>query len=49
MIVISEHWLWPFELHRLGEVHLDFEGVGQADRRLGMRTVMLAGNVVVLG
>ena len=21
VIVVSEHWLWPFELHRLQEVH----------------------------
>ena len=34
VMVISEHWLWPYELHRLGEVHADFDGVGVADRRL---------------
>ena len=34
VMVILEHWLWPFELHRLGEVHPDFDGVGVADRRL---------------
>ena len=40
--------MWPFEMHRLKEVHPDFDGVGIADRRL-QRTVMLAGDVVVLG
>ncbi len=34
IIVISEHWLWPFELHRLNEIHPDFTGYGQADARL---------------
>ena len=35
VFVLSEHWLWPFELHRLGEVHPDFSEVGRADSRLG--------------
>ena len=26
--------MWPFELHRLGEVHPDFDGVRVADRSL---------------
>ena len=34
IIIISEHWLWPFELHRLNEIHPDFHGHGQADSRL---------------
>ena len=34
IIVISEHWLWPFELHRLNEIHPDCIGHGQADARL---------------
>lgn len=34
IIVISEHWLWPFELHRLNEIHPEFIGYGQADARL---------------
>ena len=34
VMVISERWLWPFELHRLGEVHPDFDGVGVTGRRL---------------
>ena len=33
-IVISEHWLWPFELHRLNEIHPDYCGHGLADSRL---------------
>ena len=34
VIILSEHWLWPFELHRLKETHPDFMGWGQADSRL---------------
>ena len=34
IIVISEHWLWPFELHRLNEIHPDYCGHGLADSRL---------------
>ena len=34
VIVISEHWLRPFEMHRLKEVHPDFHVVGIANRRL---------------
>ena len=34
IIVISEHWLWLFELHRLSDIHPDFHGHGQADSRL---------------
>lgn len=37
IIVISEHWLWPFELHRLNEIHPDFQGHGQSDSRLSSR------------
>ena len=31
ILVLSEHWLWPYELHRLGEIHDDFEAFGNAD------------------
>ena len=31
---VSEHWLWPFELHKLQEVHPEFSGTGKADDRL---------------
>ena len=34
VIVVSEHWLWPFELHRLQEVHPEFSGTGKADAQL---------------
>ena len=34
ILVLSEHWLWPYELHKLGEIHDDFEAFGNADSRL---------------
>ena len=34
VVILSEHWLWPYELYKLGEIHPDFHGVGNADRRL---------------
>ena len=34
VIIISKHWLWPFELHQLEEIHPDFTCWSQADSRL---------------
>ena len=34
VVILSEHWLWPFELHMLDEIHPDFSGLGNADSRL---------------
>lgn len=34
VVVLSEHWLWPFELYQLQDVHPDYTGWGQADSRL---------------
>ncbi len=36
--VLSEHWLWPFDLHRLNEIHPDYRGHGQSDSRLTSRS-----------
>ena len=38
IIVLSEHWLWPFDLYKLDEVHPDFTGLGHADSRLSEET-----------
>lgn len=34
IIIVSEHWLWPFELNRLNEIDPDFISYGHADSRL---------------
>ena len=34
VIVLSEHWLWPYELHKLDEFNSEYQGLGKADPRL---------------
>ena len=34
IIVLSEHWLWPYELHRLNEIHPDYSAAAISDKRL---------------
>ena len=34
MIVIAEHWLWPFELSKLDCIVPGFVGIGCSDARL---------------
>ena len=34
VMIISEHWLWPFELHKLDEFNDQYRGIGKADPRL---------------
>ena len=34
VLVLAEHWLWPFELNKLSEINDNLEAVGKADVRL---------------
>ena len=34
VIIICEHWLWPFELHKLDEFNHQYRGFGKSDPRL---------------
>ena len=34
VIALSEHWLWPFELADLNNLHPDYTSIGCADKRL---------------
>ena len=34
VLVLSEHWLWPYDLDKLGQISGDYEAVGKADCRL---------------
>lgn len=34
IVVLSEHWLWPYELHKLSEIDEEYEAVGKSDSRL---------------
>ena len=31
VLVLAEHWLWPFELNKLSEIKDNFEAVGKPD------------------
>ena len=35
VLVISEHWLWPYELHKLNDISEDLFATGKSDSRLG--------------
>ena len=34
IIALSEHWLWPYQLHCLENIYPDFDGFGVSDSRL---------------
>ena len=36
ILVISEHWLWPYDLHKLDENHRDFDAIGKSDGKLNL-------------
>ncbi len=34
IIAVSEHWLWPYQLESLENIHPEYKGYGVSDRRL---------------
>ena len=34
IVIISEHWLWPFELHKMQNIHPNMTATASADKRL---------------
>ena len=38
VIILSEHWLWPFNLDQLQDIHPDYAGFGFADKRLNEKS-----------
>lgn len=34
VIMVSEPWLWPYELQKLDDIHPDLIGSGKSDSRL---------------
>ena len=34
IVVLSEHWVWPYDLHKLHEANDDLDAVGKSDIRL---------------
>jgi hypothetical protein len=43
VIVVSEHWLWPFELHKLNDIHPHMTGLAIADKRLNPESNLVRG------
>ena len=49
IIVLSEHWLWPFDLHKFDGIHPNMKGTAVADSRLSPVSELSRGcGVVVL-
>ena len=34
LIVVFQHWLWLYDLYKLGEVHREYEPISKSDGRL---------------
>ena len=34
IVVLSEHWLWPYDLHKLNDLDDEYDAVGKSDCRL---------------
>ena len=43
IIIISEHWLWPFELHKMKSIHPHMTGAATADSRLSPECNLVRG------
>ena len=43
IIVLAEHWLWPFELSKLDSIVPGFQGVGVSDSRLNEQSSLRKG------
>ena len=43
IITINEHWLWPFQLCSLQNIHPDYDGLGVSDHRLNEHSELVRG------
>ena len=43
VIVLNEHWLWPFQLNSLCDIHPDYQGYGVSDHRLNESSTLTRG------
>ena len=43
VIVLNEHWLWPFQLKSLCDIHPDYQGYGVSDHRLNESSTLTCG------
>ena len=46
ILVLSEHWLCPYNPHRLNDINQEFNAIGKADSRRTEEKGMVAGDVV---
>ena len=49
VIVLNEHWLWPFEIHKFLNLHPDMSGFAIADQKNSRLRAICREDVVVLG
>ena len=43
MIALNEHWLWPYQLSSLCDIHPDYQGFGVSDHRLNEGSTLTRG------
>ena len=43
VIALNEHWLWPYQLNSLCDIHPDYQGYGVSDSRLNEKSVLTRG------
>ena len=43
IVALCEHWLWPFELSDLNNLHPNYTSFGQADNRLNEHSLLNRG------
>ena len=43
IIAVTEHWLWPYQLHMLQDVHPSYEGFGRSNNRLNENSDLVRG------
>ena len=43
VLVLSEHWLWPYETYKLNEIHSEFQCDCKSDARLNETTNLSRG------
>ena len=43
ILVITEHWLWPYELHKLADISSNFDAHGISDYRFTLNSDLTRG------
>ena len=45
IIVLCEQWLWPFELHKINDIHPNMVGLATAEKRLNPNSNLVRGSI----